>query len=418
MGRLLSGMDNIASAILAHAPDAIGVVEAAHDGWAFVYANAAFGRLYVCDPNAIVGMNLRAFMAQRSPPEDVERIQEQLGAGRPFEVMRQLLRPDAGPVWIEVRFEPLDVSGERWVFFGRDVTARKRERDLGGQFGIAIEQGRDPVAISVAVENQWQFNYVNASFVLATGLAPAEVIGQSWNVLFADSSVQRAMLVDVQAALHSGQVVRAEVPVVRKDGRESFFEMTAQPMRDLPDGPYRSVVATFRDITEKRRREETLLYEAEHDTVTGLYNRRHFERLLSTMIMMTRGAQATHALISIDLDHFKQVNDEYGHAIGDHVLKLAARAFRSALFEGDVLARWGGDEFAAVLMHCNLKCARQVAEQMRRALEMVPERHGVTASIGVVPIIGNESITETMHRADQATYLAKEAGRNCVVVEG
>jgi len=220
----------------------------------------------------------------------------------------------------------------------------------------------------------------------------------------------------MRVALYAGQQVRTEVDYRRKDGRHGIFEVYVQPIQESATRQYTSIVCVFRDITDARQREARLLYEAEHDLLTELYNRRYFERALETAISMTRTAPA-HALLFADLDGFKEVNDRLGHEIGDEVLRAAARAFDSAVFRTDVLARWGGDEFSALLYHCSLENGIRTAEEMAAAFNASPDRHGTTVSIGIVAIRPNESVADLIRRADRMCYRAKAAGRNRVLAD-
>ena len=280
------------------------------------------------------------------------------------------------------------------------------------QLSTAFEQGFDPVAISTPSEGKWPFAYVNEAFTRVTGYLPTDVVGQTWDSLVADPR-DRVRLVDIRSALFSGQQVRTELSFRTKDGRAGIFDVQIQPIRDVVTEEATSIVAMFRDVTAIRQREQALIFEAEHDTLTALYNRRYCERILATAISMTR-ERPSHALIFADLDGFKDVNDRLGHEAGDQVLLGTARAFQSVLFQTDVLARWGGDEFTALLFHCTFENAVKTANEMARALAQSPDRAGTTVSIGVVEVRAGESVADLVRRADRACYLAKAAGRDQV----
>lgn len=181
-------------------------------------------------------------------------------------------------------------------------------------------------------------------------------------------------------------------------------------------------VAILEDVSESRRLSVELSYQANHDALTGLPNRRSFERHLAETLRQTRTDGSTHVLGFIDLDQFKVINDTAGHAAGDQLLCQVADLLLSQLREGDMLARLGGDEFAVILKDCGLPRAQHVTERLRSALEQTSFMwEGATfrpgCSIGVVPITPASVDAGSLQRtADIACYLAKEQGRNRVAV--
>lgn len=176
------------------------------------------------------------------------------------------------------------------------------------------------------------------------------------------------------------------------------------------------------DISESRRLASELSFQATHDSLTGLLNRRAFEYRLVGTLNRTRTDNSTHALFFIDLDQFKVVNDTSGHSAGDQLLRQVAEVARKALREGDILARLGGDEFGVILENCNLETAARIAEKLRSTLEQTTftwekEHHPIGCSIGVVPITDEATdINALMRAVDIACYMAKDEGRNRVYV--
>lgn len=179
-------------------------------------------------------------------------------------------------------------------------------------------------------------------------------------------------------------------------------------------------VVIIEDVSESRRLSVELDYQATHDVLTGLPNRRSFERSLAEALRQARTEDSTHALCLVDLDQFKIVNDTSGHVAGDQLLRQTADLLHSHLREGDLLARLGGDEFAVILENCDVEKACQVTEKLRAIVSDTPFSWEGTlympgCSIGVVPITASSSDTGSLLRtADIACYLAKEQGRNRV----
>ncbi len=405
--------------MIERAPDAMCLVERASGAsdFRFRYVNRAFEVIYDCRRVEVLGAARAPFFRARGAAADFARIDEGLAKGDPFRIRRGFDRKDGTHVFIEVNFQPLPCEGgERWMFITRDVTREKLQHDRMVQLTTAVEQGVDPVVISRPSEGKWPFVYVNEAFTRVTGYLPEEVIGRSWDMLVPDQR-ERVRLVDIRAALFSGQQVRTDLKFRTKDGRNGIFEVQIQPIQEPASGEFTSLVAMFHDVTAVRQREQALQFEAEHDTLTGLFNRRYLERMLGTAIAMSHG-RSSHALLFADLDGFKAVNDRLGHDAGDRVLIAAGRAFANALFVTDVLARWGGDEFAVLLFHCTPENAVKTARAMSAALMGCGEREETTVSIGVVPIRPGEHVAELIRRADRACYLAKAAGRDQVYSEG
>jgi diguanylate cyclase (GGDEF)-like protein len=160
---------------------------------------------------------------------------------------------------------------------------------------------------------------------------------------------------------------------------------------------------------------------ASTDALTGLFNRRHLIALAEDRLK-TESPDASIGLVLIDLDRFKQVNDLHGHGFGDAVLAEVARRIQSVMRGEDVVARWGGEEFLALLPGCDLKTATQVAERLRRAIIETPvehqgREHAVTATFGVALALRGESLEQGLKRADIALYRGKENGRNRIEVD-
>jgi diguanylate cyclase (GGDEF)-like protein len=184
------------------------------------------------------------------------------------------------------------------------------------------------------------------------------------------------------------------------------------------------VVVVSRDITEHKRLEVELREMAATDMLTGLPNRRHFlGQLEQEKARVSRAEEKSAAVLMIDIDHFKVVNDTFGHATGDHVLRHLADLMREDLRKIDTLGRLGGEEFAVILPGADSAAAEIFAERLRKQVAETPAVHEqwtipLTISIGVTEIKpGDNSADDALTRADRALYRAKECGRNRVTVE-
>lgn len=159
------------------------------------------------------------------------------------------------------------------------------------------------------------------------------------------------------------------------------------------------------------------------DELTGLHSRRHFFELSRERLRQAHAADTVHHLLMIDLDHFKSVNDRFGHSVGDRALRHAARVLKKALKNSGLLGRYGGEEFCALIRSSSHADANRTIDELRRALEAAPMRAGpativLTASIGAVPVDDAESLERVLVHADYCVYRAKTEGRNRVVRSG
>ena len=208
--------------------------------------------------------------------------------------------------------------------------------------------------------------------------------------------------------------------LVSHDQRELYIDMSVASIRDS-DHARIGIVLVFRDVTEERKLAQQLSHQATHDMLTGLVNRLEFERRLSHLLDSAH-PHAPHALLYLDLDQFKVVNDTCGHAAGDDLLRQISALLRTKLRARDTLARLGGDEFGVLLEHCSIVEAKRIANSLRELLQGF--RFGwndrsftIGVSIGLVPITqAGETLAGVFSAADSSCYAAKEKGRNRVHV--
>jgi diguanylate cyclase (GGDEF)-like protein len=189
--------------------------------------------------------------------------------------------------------------------------------------------------------------------------------------------------------------------------------------------PYMVLLVVMFDVlvTTLKTREAEVRYLSEHDPLTGLYNRRSFNQKVEKMLMNSLTHQQQLSILLLDLDHFKNINDTYGHLSGDHVLVEAADILREVVRHDDLIGRFGGEEFVVVLAHSSAQDAERVAERIRLHLMAldVQDDHGrtivVRGSLGFIceTIGAQSSWVDLIHKADQALYRAKQSGRNRVV---
>jgi diguanylate cyclase (GGDEF)-like protein/PAS domain S-box-containing protein len=250
------------------------------------------------------------------------------------------------------------------------------------------------------------------------GYDAAEAIGRNIAFLTSGHNVSR-----VEQSIWRNNTDDAqgeEVTAIRKDGGRFPLEISVRQItldnRDLS-------IAIVRDITERKAMIEHLQHLADHDTLTGLFNRNYFRQELDRLVeRIKRSEESQSALFYIDLDNFKTVNDTLGHAAGDNVLKDVASILRQRTRKSDLLCRLGGDEFTVIIYNANEKQATQIAESFRKEMESYAYEEGkqkidVGCSIGVAMITQQSKTAEILlAHADYACHQAKKAGRNCVRV--
>jgi diguanylate cyclase (GGDEF)-like protein/PAS domain S-box-containing protein len=219
----------------------------------------------------------------------------------------------------------------------------------------------------------------------------------------------------------AGEIRNAELVLRRKDGRKIVVLENSRAVRD-EQGSVLYYEGTLTDITEAHELSRQLSYEASHDALSGLINRREFEIRLQRALDSAQATGTSHAICYLDLDQFKIINDTCGHVAGDELIRQLAQLLQSRVRSNDALARLGGDEFGLLLHDCSLADAVGIANTLLKAVEQYQFLWGasaftVGASIGVVPLTGNfRRITQVLQAADAACYAAKDQGRNRVHV--
>ena len=209
--------------------------------------------------------------------------------------------------------------------------------------------------------------------------------------------------------------------LTKKDGSKFEVEHTIAPIIDQNKNILGAVII-LRDVTEVRTMEKCLSFQATHDALTGLINRREFELRLQQTILNAQRESLSHSICFLDLDKFKIINDTSGHAAGDEFLKQISKTIQSLLRQTDVLARLGGDEFAIILDGCSIHKATMICNQIIKTIKDTRFSWGKNsfetgASIGIVPITNlTISVTEVMSSVDAACYEAKDKGRNRIQV--
>jgi diguanylate cyclase (GGDEF)-like protein/PAS domain S-box-containing protein len=256
-----------------------------------------------------------------------------------------------------------------------------------------------------------------------TGWTVAEAAGRPLEEVFTivDEANRRVRLNPVAPLLREGRNVElsGNTILVRRDGHEIAVDTSTAPIRDR-EGATIGAVLVFSDVTDDRRTAAQLSHQARHDPLTGLANRREFEHRLDRALEGAAEGDRRHAVLYLDLDQFKEVNDTSGHAAGDELLREISVLLQRKLRQGDTLARLGGDEFGVLLENCAPDHAGRIAESLRDAVAHMQFTSGgrsfkLGVSIGVVPISDSKlSVPQILGAADASCYKAKRSGRDRV----
>ncbi len=309
----------------------------------------------------------------------------------------------------------------------RDMLARVRESETE----LAREKERAVVTLHsigdavITTDALGNIEYLNVVAESLTGRALSEVqgryIGEVMHLI--DEHTRERVENPVDSCLREGLAVgrKDQLALLRVDGSEVAIADSAAPIRDH-DGKVLGAIMVFNDVGHARKLARQLSFQANHDALTGLFNRREFELQLQQTIDHDCGDGQQHALCYLDLDQFKVVNDTCGHIAGDELLRQLAGLLHSQVRDSDILARLGGDEFGVMLKGCTLDKAQRIAEDLRSRVKdfrFVWEDHSfeIGVSIGLAALnTATHSIADVMSVADVACYAAKDSGRNRVHV--
>ncbi len=306
-----------------------------------------------------------------------------------------------------------------------DVTERKKAE-------TAVFQAKERAQVTlqsigdavITTDAEGRIDYMNPVAESLTGWENREAQGKLiGEVLTVVNDVTREPYESPLArCLREGQMLglAEHTAMLTRRGQEIAIQDSAAPIRDRA-GNLIGAVMVFHDVSKERRLHRALHYQASHDALTGLINRREFENRLTAAVEDARqDSEARHALLYLDLDQFKLVNDTCGHPAGDQLLKQITGVLQSRVRVGDTLARLGGDEFGILLTDCVLDQALRVVENLRQAIRdyrfaWLDGILAVGVSVGIVEITSETpTVASVMSAADVACYSAKESGRNRV----
>ncbi len=295
---------------------------------------------------------------------------------------------------------------------------RKRERQLQ-----VLMDNLPGMAYRCLYDRHWTMLFVSQGCARLTGYEPEDLINNrvaSYASLMDEEDSER-ILGEVQAALDNDESFSVEYGLTRQDGSRIWVWERGRGVEE-EDGTV-VLEGIVLDISDRKTLENELEEMATRDPLTGLFNRREMSRVLEEELDRARRYQRPMAVLWVDFDHFKDVNDTFGHAAGDSVLRSISRLLLGSVRSVDAIGRFGGEEFVIVLPEMDLEEAQDTAERLRRKVAEKPQPLGngqevpLTISVGVAVYPDHGQTAPTLcAAADKAMYLAKQRGRNCVAM--
>jgi len=306
----------------------------------------------------------------------------------------------------------------------RDITELKNAEALLFQekerAHITLQSIGDGV---ITMSTSGEIIYINPYAEQMIGCSSDVAIAQPLNsfLYFSDAATQVPLNDPVERCLMEEEIIvfSEHIHAVRNDGTRFAVKLTVSPMRDV-DGNIKGIVMVMHDVSEMWKMAQQLSYQASHDALTGLINRREFDSQLELALKDSQKTGRQHTLCYMDLDQFKVVNDTCGHIAGDRLLKQLSQVLVSDVRDNDIFARLGGDEFGLLLEGCPLDKVENIVEKIRKTVKEFrfswkEKSFELGVSIGVVPVTRDSaSVTELLSEADAACYVAKDLGRNRV----
>ena len=363
-----------------------------------------------------------ATMRELVHPHDATQVRDRLvvylrGENTTFTSEHRIRDAEGQWTWVRARGHAVERDADgRVLRMAGTVREIGRERRTDRERRIAMEVLRSMKEAVAVLDTNFDFVSVNPAFGLTTGYDEAEVLGRNANIL--DSTQHdHAFYEQVRERLRADSRWSGEMWQQRKDGEEFLASIETTTIFDL-DGRHALYVTVLDDITHQKRAEQELRYLANFDTLTNLPNRALLSERLSRAIVRARREGTRLAVLFLDLDRFKDINDSLGHAAGDRILRAAARRLQQTVGRQHTVARLGGDEFTVVLEGLSVaddadKVAREVIMAFEAPLELDERQEvSITPSIGVSVYPDHAQIpTELLKHADTAMYQAKGAGR-------
>lgn len=394
--------------------------------------NSGASKIFGYAADAVIGKNITMLMPPEMRAKHEAGMQRYLATGMPHVIGQNNIELPglhrSGTIFpLELAISVISHGGGR-IFTGivRDITERKKS-----EHALFAEKERLRVTLGsigdgvITTDDKGLIKYLNPVGEAMTGWTDDKARGQPlltvFNIINANTEEPAFNPVELVLREENPAGLAEHTVLIHRDGHRAPIEDSAAPIRNI-EGQLIGVVLVFHDVSQARMMANEMTYQATHDVLTNLINRREFERRLELVIQSSKHQETQHTMLYLDLDQFKVINDTSGHAAGDDLLRQLTVLMQDKLRQNDALARLGGDEFGVLLENCAPEPALHIAESLRQTVcdfhfvwqdKVFP----VGVSIGVVTFRnGGILLADVLRMADAACYVAKDKGRNRVHV--
>jgi len=404
--RRLGDQENHVRAIIDQAAEGIITV---NDSFVIETFNPAAEELFGYSTDQVLGQQLSRLLPNLTYENEIASPLQKDVLGR---------HNNGHSIIMSLRISPMESEGKRYyACLIADISKRKADEqklsEAEARYRNLVETAHDLVW-SMDTSGYW--TYLNNAARNIYGYELDEMQGKHFSEFQSKDSQERDQKA-MKQVLAGDELLMYETIHIDKEGRHRHISFNAKPLYDV-FGNIMQISGTARDITDQKVFERELTYQAQHDSLTGLYNRNYFQQELERLVSRVARSASECALLYLDLDQFKYVNDTIGHAAGDRLLRECTQMLKINLREGDLLARFGGDEFTVLLYNIDHEGTERVAENIRHLFESYRfydsgQTFNVTCSLGVT-LINDDTNTadDALAQADLACHVAKSLGRN------
>ncbi|NEU29790.1 EAL domain-containing protein [bacterium LRH843] len=416
-------LDNVLNdlADVQYALDRSSIVAITNQRGIILHANDKFCEISKYNLDELLGQDHRILNSGYHSKEFFKDMWATIGSGNIWRGEVCNRAKDGSLYWVDTTIVPfLNENGKpyQYVSIRNDISLRKQMeeeiRKSAETYRLITENSTDMIS---TIDGEGKLLYISPSYMNFLGYDAVEMAES--NLL---EWIHQEDREDVSDSIHNHFVTgkassQLEFRLLKKNGEEMFVEAAFSPIID-EHKRVNNLVLVMRDITERKKTEHTIYHLAYHDTLTELPNRRFFMEYVRKEVYRAKRNQSQLAVMFLDVDHFKNVNDSCGHEVGDLVLTEAAKRIRACLRSNDIVARIGGDEFTVLLTNVKSMTevqgvAQRIKESFQESISSGDKTHELSCSIGIslFPTDGVD-VDELLKRADTALYVVKERGRN------